>query len=37
VVPDLGCHVSVDRVKFGIEAKTATYAKLRGPFCSFFS
>jgi len=36
VAPHLGCHVNVDRVKIGIGAKTATNAKLKGPFCSFF-
>jgi len=28
VAPHLGCHVSVDRVKIGLGAKTATSAKL---------
>ena len=32
----LGCHVSVDWVKIGLGAKTATGAKLRGQFCIFF-
>jgi len=36
VAPHLGCHVSVDRVKICLGAKTATGAKLRGRFCSFF-
>jgi len=36
VAPHLGCHVSVDRVKIGIGAKTVTDAKLKRPFCSFF-
>jgi len=36
VALNLECHVSVDRVKIGIGAKTATNAKLRGWFCSFF-
>jgi len=30
------CHVSVDRVKIGLGAKTVTKAKLRRWFCSFF-
>jgi len=36
VAPHLGCHVSVGRVKIGIGAKTSTYTKLKGQFCSFF-
>jgi len=36
VTPHLECHVSVDRVKIGIDGKTATYAKLRRRVCSFF-
>jgi len=37
VAPHLGCHVSVDRVKIDLGAKTVTSAKLRGRFCNFFS
>ena len=36
VASQLGCHVSVDRVKIGLGGQNCTCAKLRGRFCSFF-
>jgi len=36
VAPHLECNISIDQVKIGLGAKTATGAKLRGQFCSFF-
>jgi len=32
----LGCHVSIDRVKIGLGAKTTTYAKPIDGFVVFF-
>ena len=36
MAPHLGCHISVDRVKIDIGAKTVTDVKLRGGFVVFF-